>query len=424
MVLIVVRGSVVVDQNALRTSTIITGTMIDPSLQQRLRFLVLMSIAMPIAFATWTALLNNFVVERAAFNGSQIGNLQSLREVPGFLAFTTVFLLLVIREQSFAVLSLAVLGVGVALTGFLPTEYGLYFTTVLMSVGFHYYETLKQSLSLQWLPKDQAPQLLGRLISVGALTSICMYALWLLVFKFLQPDYRWIYLLAGGLCVGLAGYLYLGFPNFNADNSQTKSLFIRRRYWLYYALTFFSGARRQIFMVFAGFMMVEKFGYSVEQIVALFLINQLFNFLFAERIGKLIGRVGERRALVFEYVGLIGVFISYALVENATVGAVLYVIDHLFFALAIAIKTYLQKIGDPKDMAGTASMAFTINHIAAVVVPAALGLVWLNAPSLVFLLGAGFAGCSLLLALNVPEHPSPGNEVLYGRVANKPAIVD
>ena len=88
--------------------------------------LMLMSIAMPIAFSTWNALLNNFVVERAAFTGVEIGILQSLREVPGFIAFTTVFVLLLIREQTFAVFSLALLGGGVAATGFFPTVYGLY----------------------------------------------------------------------------------------------------------------------------------------------------------------------------------------------------------------------------------------------------------------------------------------------------------
>ena len=372
---------------------------------------------MPVAWATWLALLNNFVIERAAFSGAEIGILHSLREVPGFLAFTAVFVLLVIREQTFAIVSLAVLGLGVALTGLFPSEYGLYFTSVLMSIGFHYFETVKQSLSLQWLHKDEAPQLLGRLISAGALTSIVIYALLWVCLSWFQLDYVWIYLLAGGTCLGLAVYMQVGFPTFSVDSTQTMELFLRRRYWLYYALTFFSGARRQIFVVFAAFMMVEKFGYAPEQIALLYLINQTFNFFFAERIGALIGRFGERRALIVEYVGLILVFTGYALVTDATLAAVLYVIDHLFFALAIAMSTYLQKIGDPQDMAGTAGVSFTINHIAAVVIPALLGLVWLNSPSTVFMLGAGFAICSLALALNVPEQPRKGNEVRVGKVA-------
>ena len=382
---------------------------------ERIRLLLLMSIAMPVAWATWSALLNNFVVEKAAFTGAEIGILQSLREVPGFLAFTAVFVLFVLREQTFAIVSLAVLGLGVALTGLFPTEYGLYFTAVLMSIGFHYFETMKQSLSLQWLHRDEAPQLLGRMIAAGALTSLLVYAALWLLFEWYGVDYVWVYLIAGGVCLGMAVYMRVSFPVFSSDSTQTMELFLRRRYWLYYALTFFSGARRQIFVVFAGFMMVEKFDYEVAQIALLYLINHVFNYLFAERIGALIGRIGERRALIIEYVGLIVVFTGYAFVNEATLAAVLYVIDHLFFALAIAMSTYLQKIGDPEDMAGTAGVSFTINHIAAVVIPALLGYVWLTSPALVFLLGAGFAFCSLILALNVPENPGKGNEVRFPR---------
>jgi len=191
---------------------------------------------------------------------------------------------------------------------------------------------------------------------------------------------------------------------------------LRKRYWLYYALTFFSGARRQIFTVFAAFLMVEKFGYSASQVALLFLINYAFNWLFAERIGGLIGRIGERRALTIEYVGLIIVFSSYAYVENPYIGAGLYVVDHMFFALAIAVSTYFQKIASPGDIASSAGVSFTINHIAAVVVPAALGLVWIVSPAAVFLIGAGFAVCSLVLSQNIPSRPEVGNEVNWGYV--------
>jgi hypothetical protein len=342
--------------------------------------LILMSIAMPVAFNAWSALLNNFVVERAAFTGVEIGILQSLREVPGFLAFTTVFVLLVLREQTFAVLSLALLGLGVAATGFFPSEYGLYFTTVVMSIGFHYFEVAKQSLSLQWLSKAEAPAVLGKLIAVGSITSLIVYSvLWVLLEVF-ALDYVWNFVLAGGVCAALAVVMWLGFPHFPAKTAQHKSLILRKRYWLYYVLTFLSGARRQIFVVFAAFLMVEKFGYSASQVTLLFLINYVFNWFFAERIGRLIIRFGERIALTFEYLGLIFVFVAYGLVENATLAAALYVLDHMFFAMAIAISTYFQKIADPKDMASSAGVSFTISHIAAIVIPAAsrvgVGLVY------------------------------------------------
>ncbi len=376
-------------------------------------FLILASVAMPLGFAAWQALLNNFAIEQAAFTGREIGILQSLREIPGFLAFTAVFVILVLREQTFAVVAVALFGLGVAITGFFPSEYGLYFTAVLMSIGFHYFETIRQSLSLQWLTKDEAPRILGRLIAVGSATSLVAFGAMYVVLEMFAVDYQWIYLAAGVAALLIAVGLSR-FPHFESKTPQRKEIVLRGRYWLYYSLTFLSGARRQIFVVFAGFLMVEKFGYSAANIAALFLINHLFNFLFAEKIGILIGRFGERRALTFEYVGLILVFVAYAFVENGYVAAGLYVLDHMFFALAIAIKTYFQKIADPADIASTAGVSFTINHIAAVVIPFVLGFVWLQSPSAVFLVGALFAVLSLAMSQNVPSRPRAGHETVLG----------
>ncbi len=379
--------------------------------------LLVMTVAMTLAFATWMALLNNFVIEKASFSGAEIGMLQSIREIPGFLAFTAVLVLLIIKEQSFAYLSLALLGIGVAIAGYFPSVVGLYLTTFLMSVGFHYFETVKQSLSLQWLSIDEAPKVLGQLIAAGSMASLLVYGFLMLAQDQFGLTYQAIYLIGGTICLGLTLFAWLAFPRFESTTTQRKHLLMRKRYWLYYALTFMGGARRQIFVVFAGFLMVEKFGYSVSDVAALYLVNHLFNWAFAGRIGALVGRIGERRALTFEYCGLICVFTAYAFVDNAYWAAGLYVLDHLFFSLAIAIKTYFQKIADPADMASTAGVAFTINHIAAVFIPALFGLIWLVSPMTVFLLGAVMAAISLILARNIPRDPREGNEVVLGKVS-------
>jgi hypothetical protein len=379
--------------------------------------LYLMAGAVPLSFATWQALLNNFAIERADFTGAEIGMLQSLREIPGFLAFAVVFLLLLVREQRLALVSLFLLGVGTAVTGFFPSIVGLYITTVVMSLGYHYYETLQISLSLQWLDRARAPEILGRIIAVGSFTSIVTFALIWLASDLAGLDYPAVYLLGGGITALVAVFCWLSFPTYPEKVTQHKKMVLRRRYWLYYALTFMSGARRQIFIVFAGFLMVERFGYGVGEIALLFLLNAALNVWLAPRIGRLIGRLGERKALIFEYLGLIGVFTTYAFVQNATLAAGLYVVDHLFFALAIAIKTYFQKIADSKDIAATAGVGFTINHIAAVVIPVVFGYIWLHSPAAVFLAGTAMAIVSLALSLNVPTRPCPGNEAIVGRIA-------
>ncbi len=374
--------------------------------------LILLAAAASLCFSVWNALLNNFAVEYVSFTGREIGILQSLREVPGFLAFTTVFVLLLIREQTFALVAIAVLGLGVAMTGFLPTEYGLYFTTVLMSTGFHYFYTLQQSLTLQWIEKSRSPLVMGRQSAAASIAALFAFAgIWLGI-EYLELGYRTLYLVSGSVVVLIAIAAWFIFPAFSHKVPQNKHLLMRRRYWLYYALTFMSGARRQIFMVFAGFLMVEKFGFSAANIALLFLANHIINAILAPRIGRLIVGLGERFVLRLEYAGLVLIFTAYAFVEQASIAATLYVIDHVLFAMAIAINSYLQKIADPADMASTISVSFTINHIAAVVIPVVFGMIWLYSPPTVFLAGAAMAVVSLLLACLIPRDPQEGHEVI------------
>ncbi|MCC2112674.1 MAG: MFS transporter [Hyphomicrobiales bacterium] len=374
---------------------------------------MIMAAAMQLSFAAWWALLNNFAVDVIGFTGREIGIQQSLREIPGFMAFAAVFVLLILREQTFALLSLLLLAAGVAATGYFPSAIGLYVTTVLMSIGFHYYETMAQSLSLQWLPKASAAHWMGRILAVGAFAQLITYGLIFLAWKTYDLAFSTVFAIAGASTALLVAFLWIAFPYFREETPQRKHLVLRRRYWLYYALTFMGGARRQIFMVFAGFLMVEKFGYQVHEISALFLINCTVNMLFAPAIGRFISKVGERRALTFEYIGLIIVFSAYAFVSSPWIAAGLFVIDHAFFAMAIAMKTYFQKIADPADIAPTAGVAFTINHIAAVVIPAVFGLIWLVSPAAVFLIGAAMAGVSLVVARLIPRHPEAGRELIW-----------
>ena len=380
------------------------------TLEQRKSLLFLLAIGNAIAFSTWQVLLNNYVIERAAFTGEEIGVLQSLREVPGFLAFTAVWVLLFIRQQNFAILSLVTLGIGTAITALYPAALWLYFTTVLMSIGFHYLETLQNSLSLQWLDKREAPHVLGQILSARSFTSLVVLGCLYLYFMAFETNYMAIYLLAGGTCAAIGFFCWLAMPRFEDTVVQRRELFLRKKYWLYYALTFLSGARRQIFVVFAGFLLVEKFGFPIENVVLLTLVNAAMTTWLAPRIGRLISVIGERRALTLEYLGLIVIFTSYAFVNNISIAIMLYLLDHLFFAMAIAIKTYFQKIADPADIAATSGISFTINHIAAVVLPALLGLIWVINHSVVFLTGAAIAICSLLLSQLIPDHPLPGIE--------------
>ncbi|MGC9419469.1 MAG: MFS transporter [Rhodovulum sp.] len=396
-----------------------------PLWRRPVALLFVMAFAMPVAFATWSALLNNFVIEAAGFTGVEIGWLHTVREIPGFLAVGVIALILFIREQTLGIVSLIMLGVATAVTAWFPSLGGLLAVTLISSIGFHYFETVNQSLQLQWIDKDRAPQTLGWLVAAGSAASLLAYGLLVVTWKAFDLSYNFVYLASGGFTAAVALFCLFAYPQFEAPNPQVKRLVLRRRYWLYYLLQFMSGARRQIFVVFAAFMMVERFGFEVHEVTALFLINFLANMAFAPLMGRAVAKWGERRALAFEYVGLIAVFLAYGGIYyfgwGVALAAALYVIDHLFFALAFALKTYFQKIADPGDIAPTAAVAFTINHIAAVFLPAALGYLWVTSPGGVFALAAGMAGLSLMLALMIPRHPEPGNETIFSGLIATPA---
>ncbi len=390
-----------------------------PFWRRPVALLFLMALAMPIAFVTWYALLNNFLIEVAHFDGADNGLLHSVREVPGFLAIGVIAIIIFVREQVLGLVSLVLLGAATALTAQFPHLSGILILTFLSSVGFHYYETVNQSLQLQWLPKDRAPQMLGWMLAAGSAMSFVIYFIIKFLWEPLGLTYNLVFVIGGGLTVTLSVFAMIAYPQFEAPHPQIKRMVLRQRYWLYYALQFMAGARRQIFMVFGSWMMVEKFGFTVPQIATLYLINLAINMVIGPLIGKVVARFGERNALVFEYTGLVGVFLAYSGVYffdwSWQVAAFLYVLDHVFFGLALALKTYFQKIGDPGDMAPTAAVAFTINHIAAVFLPVFLGLLWLVSPAAVFFLAAAMAGVSLVLATLIPRHPAPGKETIFSR---------
>ena len=379
-----------------------------------------------LAFASWAALINNFAVEGAGFTFVENGIMQSVREIPGFLAFTAIFFILVLREQTFAYCSMIVLIFGVIIAGYFPSLSGILATTFIMSVGYHYLETMQQSLSLQLLPKATAATEMGKVAGSAAAAQFTAYGGVALLAYFGIKNYEHLFLITGGVALGLGLAVALLFKRFDGPVVQRKHIVLRQRYWLYYALTFMSGARRQIFTAFAAFLLVKTFGYSIGQVALLMLTTSAINTILAPRLGAFISRHGERPSIMFENVSLIVIFTGYALAANGTLGtagvwaaAGLFIADGVFTTFTIAQKTYFQKIGDAADMAPTAAVAFTINHIMAVIIPVVFGILAVQRPdpSIIFWLGCGIASLSLSLAFLVPRHPDHGLETIFSAKA-------
>jgi len=357
------------------------------------RFLMVLTIFSTMGVQAYLTLFNNFAVETVGLDGKHIGMLQSVREFPGFLALLAVFVMMVVQEHRLSALSVLLLGAGILLTGLAPFFGGLVFTTLVMSFGFHYFETTNQSLTLQYFDKDTSPKVFGKLRSLAAASNIAAGILIFSLSAFFS--YARMYLVMGVLVIIAAIWAFTQNPTSRHLIPQRKKMVFRRRYGLFYFLTFMSGARRQIFMSFAVLLLVQKFHFSVQEVAALFVVNNAINFFLSPIIGKAIIRFGERAVLSLEYLSLIAIFLAYAATSSKAIVVGLYIFDHIFFNFSMAIRTYFQKVGDPKDIAPSMAVGFTINHIAAVVLPTIGGFLWMIDYRIPFWAGAIMSVVSL-----------------------------
>jgi hypothetical protein len=368
--------------------------MIDVNQNKMYRYLVLLTISSTLGLEAWLTLFNNFAVEAVGLEGNHIGIIQSIREIPGFLTFLVVFVLLIIKEHRLSALSIVILGLGMAATGLLPTYFGLIFSTLIMSFGFHYFDTTCGSLTLQYFDEKTSPWVFGKLSSLASLTNIGVGILIYCTASLL--NFIQIYLLIGSLILAAGLWGLFQDPTDSDLIPQHRKMIFRKKYGLYYFLTFMAGARRQIFMAFAVFLMVKEFQFSVREVTTLFVINNVMNYFLFPLIGKGIIRFGERKILSIEYFSLIFIFVAYATAQTKWLIMILYVLDQVFYNFHIAIQTYFQKIGDPQDIASSISVSFTINHIAAVVLPAIGGVLWMIDYRIPFIGGAVFSFVSLM----------------------------
>jgi len=357
-------------------------------------YLVVLTISSTVGLQTWTTLFNNFAVDVANLGGNHVGMIQSIREIPGFLALLAVFVIRYIREHRLSAFSILVLGAGLAMTGFFPSFAGIAITTLISSFGFHYFETTNMSLTLQYFKKHESPWVFGKLTSLAAATSIGIGLLIWVMMSFLS--FSQVYVVVGGLIASAGLWALTRDPSDPQALPQRKQMILRRRYWLFYFLTFMAGARRQIFIAFSVLLLVQKFNYSVQEVTLLFVINNSINYFLSPLVGKSIIRFGERKVLSLEYISVIFIFSAYASTDSKLLVAFIYILDQIFFTFAIAIRTYFQKVGDPQDIAPSMAVGFTINHLAAVFLPAIGGMLWMIDYRIPFFAGAAMGVISLL----------------------------
>lgn len=359
-------------------------------------FLLLLTAAVSIGLQGWRTLFSNYAVHVVKADGLWIGLIESVREVPGLLSCLVVYFLYLFREDKLMSHSTLILGLGVMITGLLPFKMGLLTATLVMSIGFHFAETCRQSLVLQCFELDQSAGAFGYIRSVTAMSNIGV-GLLIYIFAFFASMSATL-ITIGMIVVLVAIYSYfMKFPT-EKIGGQRKKMVVKKKYWLFYLLNFLAGSRRQIFIVFSVLLLVQKYDFTVKGIAVLFICSNLLNTFMAERLSRKIDDLGERKILILESVIAFSIFMTFAFVENGYLAASLCVVDSVVFSFLIAIKTYLHKIADRPDIASSTAVGFTFNHIAAVLFPIIGGIMWMYDKRIPFIIGAILSIISLLCA--------------------------
>ncbi|MEE9443041.1 MAG: MFS transporter [candidate division Zixibacteria bacterium] len=358
------------------------------------------AIVMWVGFYAWRIMFNNFAVEVFDASPTDVGVIQAVREIPGLLAFGAGALAVYFTESKIASLALIAMGLGLLFCGFSPTLVVLGLATVMMSFGFHYFEPVNSSQLLALSDTNEVGKVQGRLLSYESMAGLLGAGMILLMTLFI--DFRVSFIIFGSAVILIGLYLVLALPP-NRGKQEKRKVRIRRKYWLYYSLSFLRGCRRHIFTTFAIFLLVKNHNLDITVVSIIMLANNFITIFTNRYLGVLNDRYGEKFVLVGCSFFLIFIFCGYAFVSLLPMLIALYVIDNILFGSSIALKSYIRKISTEEDLTGCLSFGMTSNHITAVVIPIAGGVMWsMFGYQVTFLAGALIVLIDLLLALKVP----------------------
>ena len=358
------------------------------------KLLALSSGLLSAGFAVYMTTFNNFIVEEIGIRPHQFGVLESIREIPGFLTVALIAVSMRIPAARLAGSLLILTGIGIGAYFGVYTVSSLILVSLVWSVGFHGWLPQRETLALT-LSDAHKGRRLGQLRSVDEFGFLLAMTL---TFGFIGlVGFRWIFL-AAGLAVVLGGFAI--FPVRVPAAAQSEDRFVfRRKYLIYYLLTFFQGCRRQIFVVFAVFAMVFVHGVTTEHIIVLMFVNTLLAVVAAPAVGRLIDQWGERKILSIAYSLLILIFWGYSFIQNKWVLYALYCLDRLLFLASVSLSTYLNRIARTADLRPTISLGVTLNHVAAVTLPLVGGFLWDRfGYALIFQIGSVVAVIILIIA--------------------------
>ncbi|MCP4703840.1 MAG: MFS transporter [candidate division Zixibacteria bacterium] len=355
---------------------------------------------MCIGFYAWRIMFNNFAVEQFDASPTDIGIIQAVREIPGLLAFTVGIIAMKLTESRIVALSIILMGIGLIVCGVSPSLVVLGMATFVLSIGFHYFEPTNSSQLLLLAKNSNLGRVQGVYRSYESLAGLVGGLMILGMTLFLS--YEHTFYIIGGLVTLVGIYLVLALPP-NRGKSDNRKMVIKKKYWLYYVLYFLRGCRRHVFTTFAIFLLVKNHGLSISMVSIVILASNLVTFFTNRWMGNLTDKLGERLILAGSSLLLIFIFTGYAYIDYLPVLIIFYLIDNTLFNSAIALRSYLTKISSSEDLTGCLAFGMTSNHVAAVVIPVAGGIIWSYfGHEITFLIGAGIVFIDMVFSFMVP----------------------
>jgi len=340
----------------------------------------------------------NFFVDTLGLTGGQVLWLEGMRELPGlglmFIAAFTMRLPLSWRAAA----ALLITGVGYALYATVGSYAALLAVAVFASLGLHMWFPLNSSLGMSLSTKEKTGQVLGTLASVGALASLIGMGILSLVAKIVELLPLRAYSVIGGVFIVVASFLILRLPtNIGSTVQEQPRMLLKRRYWLYYVLTFFEGSRKQVLNTFGMLVLVESFGLKVWQISLILLTSSIINMLAGPYMGSLVDRFGEQKTVSLSYAILVLCCLGFAVIHNVWLLVFTLILIKLMVMLGMGLSTYVYRMAPAEELTPTLSAGISINHVTSVAVP-------LIAGALLPYIGyeGVFAGAAGMILLSVP----------------------
>ena len=359
---------------------------------------------------------NNFLDERYMVTPFQRSFLEFPRELPGFLVVfvSAGFAFLCSRRLGAVTILLSV--VGVLLIGFAAPTYAMMAIWLFVySLGQHMFFPLASTIGMELASKGRTGKRLGQLYAVTNTAKIVGGLLVILGFRYLNFEFEHTFVIAALVFIAASILLF----SMKRGEAQPGKNYLRlhKEYRLYYGLVTISGARKQLFITFAPWVLVTVFNQPTQIIASLLLIGGLIGILFQPILGQAIDRFGERVVLTSEAVILIIICFGYGFAksifpENIAFLIVCgcYLIDQMIFSVGMARATYMQKIArQPDHVQSTLTAGVTIDHIFSISAAILGGIIWnLYGFQYVFLFGALLAGINFFVAgrVRVPTSDS------------------